>query len=438
MGKIQGVTTDKIDTTDTDKDGLYDIIERAGIRLSNGTVIHTNYKKSDTDGDGLSDYNETGIVYNIDNRYIGKNTHKTVKYFKLRSDPTTKDSDLDGIDDSDDDYPWKCDVFIIEQLGLPDYLNISDGHGGNQEWWRSKIKTKYSGYIGFKKDKYFRLTNYGCGVIAMSDLELYLTYRNKNFKLSYGNINISNNNFSKKDYMKYVEKLFDKKYIIQESLPGYVINLDPGDMEIGLSDYLDKNKFYYSWVEWARYGFDDSTSQKINVLEDTKNMLKKDIPVVFSYYDKKTGIKMYKDLSDMPYIVIIIDEVADLMSVARKDVEACVQRIAQKARAAGIHLIMATQRPSADVITGVIKANFPTRLSFQASSRIDSMTTLGTTGAEQLLGRGDMLFSEGGKAPVRIHAALIDEEELKRIGDYLRTQGEPEYDAGVTDGTDDE
>ncbi len=157
--------------------------------------------------------------------------------------------------------------------------------------------------------------------------------------------------------------------------------------------------------------------------------------------DEVTGELLFEtqevDLSDMPYIVIIIDEVADLMSVARKDVEACVQRIAQKARAAGIHLIMATQRPSADVITGVIKANFPTRLSFQASSRIDSMTTLGTTGAEQLLGRGDMLFSEGGKAPVRIHAALIDEEELKRIGDYLRTQGEPEYDAGVTDAGDD-
>ena len=157
--------------------------------------------------------------------------------------------------------------------------------------------------------------------------------------------------------------------------------------------------------------------------------------------DEETGELLFEtqevDMSDMPYIVIIIDEVADLMSVARKDVEACVQRIAQKARAAGIHLIMATQRPSADVITGVIKANFPTRLSFQASSRIDSMTTLGTTGAEQLLGRGDMLFSEGGKAPVRIHAALIDEEELKRMGDYLRSQGEPEYDAGVTDVTDD-
>lgn len=157
--------------------------------------------------------------------------------------------------------------------------------------------------------------------------------------------------------------------------------------------------------------------------------------------DEETGELLFEtqevDLSDMPYIVIVIDEVADLMSVARKDVEACVQRIAQKARAAGIHLIMATQRPSADVITGVIKANFPTRLSFQASSVIDSMTTLGTKGAEQLLGRGDMLFSEGGKAPVRIHAALIDNDELERIGDFLRAQGEPEYDAGVTDASDD-
>ena len=157
--------------------------------------------------------------------------------------------------------------------------------------------------------------------------------------------------------------------------------------------------------------------------------------------DEETGELLFEtqevDLSDMPYIVIIIDEVADLMSVARKDVEACVQRIAQKARAAGIHLVMATQRPDATTITGVIKANFPTRLSFQASSVIDSMTTLGTKGAEQLLGRGDMLFSEGGKAPVRIHAALIDNDELERIGDFLRSQGEPEYDAGVTDGGDD-
>lgn len=142
------------------------------------------------------------------------------------------------------------------------------------------------------------------------------------------------------------------------------------------------------------------------------------------------------DLSDMPYLVIVIDEVADLMSVARKDIEACVLRLAQKARAAGIHLVAATQRPDTSVITGVIKANFPTRISFQARSAIDSMTTLGEKGAEQLLACGDMLFSEAGKRPVRIHGAFIENTEINRVADFLRSQGEPEYVAGLADGDD--
>lgn len=154
--------------------------------------------------------------------------------------------------------------------------------------------------------------------------------------------------------------------------------------------------------------------------------------------DEETGELLFEtqevDLSDMPYIVIIIDEVADLMSLARKEVEACVQRIAQKARAAGIHLVMATQRPDATTITGVIKANFPTRVSFQARSVIDSMTTLGEKGAEQLLSCGDMLFSEAGRVPVRIHGAFISDEEMNKVGDFLRAEGEPEYASGVTDG----
>ena len=154
--------------------------------------------------------------------------------------------------------------------------------------------------------------------------------------------------------------------------------------------------------------------------------------------DEETGELLFEtqeiDLSDMPYMVIIIDEVADLMSLARKDVEACVQRIAQKARAAGIHLVMATQRPDATTITGVIKANFPTRISFQARSRIDSVTCLGEGGAEQLLACGDMLFSEAGRVPVRIHGAFIDDSELTRVGNFLRGQGAPEYADGVTDG----
>lgn len=153
--------------------------------------------------------------------------------------------------------------------------------------------------------------------------------------------------------------------------------------------------------------------------------------------DEETGELLFEtqeiDLSDMPYMVIIIDEVADLMSLARKEVEACVQRIAQKARAAGIHLVMATQRPDATTITGVIKANFPTRISFQARSRIDSVTCLGEGGAEQLLAMGDMLFSEAGRVPVRIHGAFIDDKELSKIGNFLRTQGEPEYAEGVTE-----
>ena len=133
------------------------------------------------------------------------------------------------------------------------------------------------------------------------------------------------------------------------------------------------------------------------------------------------------DLSDMPYMVVIIDEVADLMSVARKEVEACVQRLAQKARAAGIHVVAATQRPDTTVITGVIKANFPTRISFQARSSIDSGTTLGEKGAEQLLAFGDMLFSEAGRVPVRIHGSWIENKEINRVADFLRAEGEPEY-----------
>ncbi|MBQ1927961.1 MAG: DUF87 domain-containing protein [Alphaproteobacteria bacterium] len=156
--------------------------------------------------------------------------------------------------------------------------------------------------------------------------------------------------------------------------------------------------------------------------------------------NEETGELEYEtqtvDLSDMAYLVIVIDEVADLMGVARKEVEACVQRLAQKARAAGIHLVMATQRPDATTITGVIKANFPTRISFQARSNIDSMTTLGEKGAENLLACGDMLFSEAGRVPVRIHGAFIEPAEMTRVADFLRAQGEPEYVSGVVDGED--
>jgi S-DNA-T family DNA segregation ATPase FtsK/SpoIIIE len=140
----------------------------------------------------------------------------------------------------------------------------------------------------------------------------------------------------------------------------------------------------------------------------------------------------------MPYLVVVIDEVADLMMVAGKDIEAAVQRLAQMARAAGIHLIMATQRPSVDVITGTIKANFPTRISFQVTSKIDSRTIMGEQGAEQLLGQGDMLYMAGGGRITRLHGPFVSDGEVETVAKYLRDQGEPQYLDEVTAGADED
>ena len=129
----------------------------------------------------------------------------------------------------------------------------------------------------------------------------------------------------------------------------------------------------------------------------------------------------------MPYIVVIVDEMSDLMFVAGKDIENYIQKLSQMARAAGIHIIMATQRPSVDVITGTIKANFPTRISFQVTSKIDSRTILGEQGAEQLLGKGDMLYMSSANKIVRIHAPFVSENEIEKINNYLRNQAEPNY-----------
>jgi len=140
----------------------------------------------------------------------------------------------------------------------------------------------------------------------------------------------------------------------------------------------------------------------------------------------------------MPYLVVVIDEVADLMMVAGKDIEGAVQRLAQMARAAGIHLIMATQRPSVDVITGTIKANFPTRISFQVTSKIDSRTIMGEQGAEQLLGQGDMLYMAGGGRITRLHGPFVSDGEVEAVAKFLRDQGEPQYLEDVTAGADED
>jgi DNA segregation ATPase FtsK/SpoIIIE, S-DNA-T family len=157
---------------------------------------------------------------------------------------------------------------------------------------------------------------------------------------------------------------------------------------------------------------------------------------VHTGFDKETGKAIYEEekleLDPLPYIVIIVDEMADLMMVAGKDIEGAVQRLAQMARAAGLHVILATQRPSVDVITGTIKANFPTRISFQVTSKIDSRTILGEMGAEQLLGQGDMLYMAGGGRISRVHGPFVSDEEVEKVVRHLKTQGSPEYLEAVT------
>uniref|UniRef100_UPI003BACC9D4 FtsK/SpoIIIE family DNA translocase n=1 Tax=Stappia sp. TaxID=1870903 RepID=UPI003BACC9D4 len=154
-------------------------------------------------------------------------------------------------------------------------------------------------------------------------------------------------------------------------------------------------------------------------------------------FDRNTGEPIFEEeelsLEPMPYIVVIVDEMADLMMVAGKDIEGAIQRLAQMARAAGIHLIMATQRPSVDVITGTIKANFPTRISFQVTSKIDSRTILGEQGAEQLLGQGDMLYMAGGGRIQRVHGPFVADEEVEDVVSHLKRQGTPQYLEAVTE-----
>jgi S-DNA-T family DNA segregation ATPase FtsK/SpoIIIE len=154
-------------------------------------------------------------------------------------------------------------------------------------------------------------------------------------------------------------------------------------------------------------------------------------------YDPETGQPRYEmeelDYDVLPQVVVVVDELADLMMTAGKEVEFLIQRLAQKARAAGIHLILATQRPSVDVITGVIKANLPTRISFSVTSKIDSRTILGEQGAEQLLGKGDMLYMPGGKQIARVHGPFVSDEEVRAVADFWRAQGHPDYVQSVTE-----
>ena len=176
----------------------------------------------------------------------------------------------------------------------------------------------------------------------------------------------------------------------------------------------------------------------VHEMEKRYEMLSEKKAKNINQYNRKVEKEIRKaqgnSLKKMPYIVIVIDELADLMMVASRDVEVALTRLAQMARAAGIHLLLATQRPSVDVLTGIIKANFPTRISFQVSSKTDSRTIIDANGAENLLGNGDMLFVPPGAAGLRrIHGALISEGEIARITEFLKSQKRPEYDQSVTE-----
>ena len=179
----------------------------------------------------------------------------------------------------------------------------------------------------------------------------------------------------------------------------------------------------------------DGYNGRVREALDKGEMFKRTIQTGF---DDETGDPVFETEEFapevMPFIVVVVDEMADLMMVAGKEIEACIQRLAQMARASGIHLIMATQRPSVDVITGTIKANFPTRISFQVTSKIDSRTILGEQGAEQLLGMGDMLYMAGGGRLNRIHGPFVSDEEVEEVVNHLKSFGPPDYKSGVVDG----
>ncbi len=210
---------------------------------------------------------------------------------------------------------------------------------------------------------------------------------------------------------------------------------DPAKAVVGLKWAVQEMEKRYRQMALLNVRNIAGYNKKVEDMRSTGKEIKKTIQTGF---DRDTGQPIYEeqviDTSPMPYIVIVVDEMADLMLVAGKEVEGAIQRLAQMARAAGIHLIMSTQRPSVDVITGVIKSNFPSRISFHVTTKIDSGTILGEKGAEQLLGMGDMLFMSSGMRPIRVHGCFVADDEVERVVEYIKSQGEPKYVSEVTAG----
>ena len=300
----------EIDTTDKDDDGLYDIYETAGMRLPNGRIIYTDPELPDTDFDGLTDAQETGIIYNIEKRYIGLGETKAVAYFKMRSYPDSKDSDGDNYYDMQDKKPLTADsgVETIAELHNKffedEYLRIREGAeiyaGGSQGWWQSSVDTNKIRDLSYmqalKEDKYYRLKEIGCGTIAMSDLELYMYFQNEDYQLeSDVEIDKTEGFCDTKVYKQYIEDMYSGKYEISSSYVDRKLGLPVWDMEQGLGSFLTRNQHKYKCVQWAPYSM---ASQKDKVLKDIERMLRDNVPVVFSYYnmDEDEKISLYLDM----------------------------------------------------------------------------------------------------------------------------------------------
>ncbi len=308
LGIVKENTINGIDPTDVDDDGLYDIFETAGIKLPNGKIINTDPTVKDTDGDSLSDYDEVGIVYNVDDRYIGYGEEHNVKYFIMKSNPTIVDTDGDGISDKDDKHPIFAEhvsKMLINKLPNTEYLKVENPDyngtsstqlffdGGYQGWWRRKMTTtpdptsEDSKFLSYLLDPSYRLSGFGCGVIAMSDLEIFLTQQNGGFRspnqgLLYESTISQNGLIKYDDYVKYVEYNRDNVYKLNADYISYYAGVLPSDMEKGIEEYLKYNNHNCNRAIWAPYSI--ISDPKIETAEKIEKMIGMNIPVVFAYH----------------------------------------------------------------------------------------------------------------------------------------------------------
>jgi S-DNA-T family DNA segregation ATPase FtsK/SpoIIIE len=228
---------------------------------------------------------------------------------------------------------------------------------------------------------------------------------------------------------------------VYEGIPHLLapVVIDPKKAVVALKWAVREMESRYSKMAKIGVRGVEAFNDRVKRAQEKGEVLKRTVQTGF---DRESGRPVYEDeileLEPMPFIVVVVDEMADLMMISGKEIEGAVQRLAQMARAAGIHLIAATQRPSVDVITGTIKANFPTRISFQVTSKIDSRTILGEQGAEQLLGQGDMLYMMAGGRIRRVHGPFVTDSEVEDVVRFLKTQGRPEYLDAVTEEPDED